>query len=247
MRAYLLVLFLLAGCASGPKNEITQFWKPPEQYEWERHRLTGVNLNRRDGSKVFLSGKVIDNILRVKTKIEQQSGVTADLAIAETQYPNAFATIHQGRPTIALSVTFLNELGRDQDALATTIGHELAHLKLAHSGQARKEREDTAQGLGAVLGTAANFVIPFSGYLVEAATTAVARSFTRDEERAADELGLQWASAAGYDPCGKQRTVAVFAKYQSLSIPLLSTHPSLAERSELASEYSRKAGKAGCD
>jgi predicted Zn-dependent protease len=87
--------------------------------------------------------------------------------------------------------------------------------------------------------------VPFGGTITSLAATSIARSFTRDEERAADKQGIRWAVAAGYDPCGKARTVEHFARYSSDGIPLLSTHPSYGERSALADEYARKAGK-GC-
>jgi predicted Zn-dependent protease len=189
---------------------------------------------------------VIDNMLIVKSQIEAVSGVKADLAVVETTYPNAFATHLQGRPVIALSTAYLDHLGRDRDALATTIGHELAHLHLGHSGQARREREETAKGVSNVVGTAVGLFIPFGGTLTNVAVTAVARSFTRDEEKAADEHGLKWAVAAGYDPCGKARTIAVFSRFHSQGVPILSTHPSYGERSELANEYSMKARSRPC-
>jgi predicted Zn-dependent protease len=78
------------------------------------------------------------------------------------------------------------------------------------------------------------------------AATSIARSFTRDEERAADEQGIKWAVASGYDRCRKARVVEHFARYTSDGITLLSTHPSYAERSALADAYARKATGKGC-
>ena len=81
------------------------------------------------------------NIVAAKEELEQASGVHAGLGLVEMDAPNAFAFVHQGRPVIAFSLAWLDQLGQDPDALATTIGHELAHLHLGHTGAARTQRE----------------------------------------------------------------------------------------------------------
>ena len=245
MRVYFVVVaaLVLAGCANQPQqqNAVKMEWKPTRE-QWEAVRASGTHLNRPDGSsKMFLSPALVDNLLAVTTRLEIASGLSVELAIVETEFPNAFARAWKGRDYVALSTSFLERFGNDVDALADTIGHEMAHLKLGHSGEARQERERTAAGIGTAVGTAANFVIPFSGYLFSAASTGIARSFTRDEERQADELGLRWASGAGYDPCGKVRVVAILAKLtRAEPSPMLSTHPAYAERADSANALSRQ-------
>lgn len=246
MRPYIVVaLCILAGCATQPKTKPQTAWTPTQE-QWEAVRATGTYLNKPDGSRIHLPRLLVENMLTVKAKVEDASGMRADLAVVENDSPNAFATIYKGRPLVAFTTGYLFYLGYDVDALATTWGHELAHLQLGHSGKARAEREQSAQTAGIVLGNIASFIVPFSGYLVSAGATAIARSFTRDEEREADALGLKWAVAAGFDPCGKARTVAHFASKKSQGLSLLSTHPSYAERSELADAYSRKTNNRPC-
>ncbi|HKQ24424.1 MAG TPA: M48 family metalloprotease [Burkholderiales bacterium] len=189
------------------------------------------------------------NVVAVKHKLEVASGVGADLGLVDMDSPNAFAFHQQGRPVIAFSLSWLDRLGQDVDALATTIGHELAHLYLGHTGAAREEREKTAQGASQVVGTALSLAgVPMGGAIANVGATALARSFTRDEERAADDYGIRWAVAAGYDPCGRARTMKM---YQDLSagtvdIPFLSTHPGAAERSNLADAYSLRTNNRPC-
>jgi predicted Zn-dependent protease len=250
MRWHLLVLALLAGCATtkqAPQNPIRQSWIPKDPAYWQTMRHTGVTLNTKDGGKRFVSASVLNNVLTAKERIEKVSGVNAELALVDTELPNAFATTHQGRAVIAISLSYLDRLGNDADAIATTVGHELAHVHLGHSGAVRKEREEKAKSFTNVAGSIANQIIPFSGYLVGVAATAVVRGFTRDEERDADNHGLRWAIAAGFDPCGKSRAVSAFAAAGGgTSIPFLSTHPSYGERSDLANEYSRKTSGRDC-
>lgn len=243
MRSYLVVLLLVTGCAS--QSPIKTAWTPTNE-QWESVRKTGTNLNRPNGARLFLPAQIVNNLLTAKERIEARAGFTADLAIVETDSPNAFAKIHNGRPLVAFSTSYLHHLGRDRDAVATTMGHELAHLKLGHSGEAQKAREEAAQGISAAVGTAVGLFVPFGATLTNVAVTSYYRSFTRDEERAADDLGLRWAVDAGYDPCGKARTVEVFAKAYGASIPFLSTHPGYGERSELANEYAKREGRPAC-
>ena len=182
--------------------------------------------------------------------MEQASGVHADLALVEMDTPNALAFDYQGRPVIALSLSWLDQLGQDPDALATTIGHELAHIHLGHTGEARKKREETAQGTGQALGTVLSLAgVPLGGAAATLGITAVARSFTRNEEQAADDYGLRWAVAAGYDPCGRARTMKMYQRLRAggMSIPFLSTHPGATKRSELANDYSRRINNHACD
>lgn len=250
---YLLVLLIILagfGCATTEQNPVKAFWLPPSQDHWTRVVSTGVSLNHRDGSKRFVSAAVIRNVVTVKERLEKSSGVRAELGLVDTDLPNAFAFYHQGRPVIAISLSWLDQLGHDPDAIATTIGHELAHLHLGHSGAARKEREESARGASQILGTLLNLAgVPMGGTIANIGVTAFARSFTRDEERAADDSGIRWAVAAGYDACGKARVVKMYQRMRSgsLDIPFLSTHPSYGERSDLANEFSQKARNKPCD
>lgn len=245
MRPYLVVCLVLAGCATGPQNPIRESWVPPASDYWANAQDKGVRLRHKDGRVTFIRPQVLRNLVSVNRRLQEASGVTADLALVDTETPNAFATVYKGRPLIALSLSYLEHLGADPDALATTIGHELAHLQLGHGGQARKEREETVQ-TGRAVGTVMNMIVPFSGTVASMGVTAYARSFSRDEERQADEYGLKWATAAGFDPCGKTRVVAMYSKLGPVNIPFLSTHPGQNERSELANDHSLKANGKAC-
>jgi len=246
----LLFLFLASGCATTQKNEVKALWLPPSQDAWAQVPPSGLTLRRRDGSARFVSGPVVHNVVDVKADLERISGVRADLALVDMGPPNALAFDYQGRPVIALSLSWLDRLGQDPDALATTIGHELAHTYLGHTGAARKKRDDTAQGTSQAVGALLSLTgVPMGGAIAALGVTAVSRSFTRDEERAADEYGLRWAVAAGYDPCGRARTMKMYRELHtgSADIPFLSTHPGATERSDLANEYSRKINHRACE
>lgn len=251
-RALLVLLsaLLTSGCANTSQNPVKALWLPAEPDAWHKVPASGITLKHDDGSTRHVAGAVIRNVVTVKDRLEQVSGVRADLGLVDMNAPNAFAFQRQGRPVIAFSLPWLDRLGEDADAVATTMGHELAHLHLGHTGAARQQRDATAQGMSQLLGTILSIAgVPLGGTIANIGVTAYTRSFTRDEERAADEYGLRWAVAAGYDPCGRTRTMKM---YQDLgtgtaAISFLSTHPGASERSDLANDYSRKTRNRACE
>lgn len=107
-----------------------------------------------------------------------------------------------------------------------------AHLKLGHRA-ARQSREEIRQGASTVLSFLLGRAgVPIAGTLSDLATNTISRTFSRDEERESDALGLQFAAQAGFDPSGAVRTWEKMSARDSGSIPFLSTHPGPEERVE---------------
>ncbi|MFN0038844.1 MAG: M48 family metalloprotease [Burkholderiales bacterium] len=241
---------MLSGCASPPKNQIKAFWLPPSQDAWNRVTPAGLTLRYRDGSTRVVSQRAIANMATAREKLMASSEVRADLGLADTQSPNAFAFDRGDRRIIAFSLSWLDALGDDIDAIATTMAHEMAHLHLGHSEAMRNARENNANDTGAVLGTLLSLSgVPLGSAVASVGATALARSYTRDEERAADELGMEWAVASGFDPCGRLRTMTMYQKIGAnpATLDFVSTHPGAAERSELANQISRRTRNRDCE
>jgi predicted Zn-dependent protease len=232
---------LLTGCATRQTGSAA-LWSPPDEM-WQRAAQTGVRLNNsKTGASRFLSAVSVRNLYEVKKTIASVSGVHTNLAVVDAVEPNAFAFERDGRQYIAVSIPLLEAVGADRDALATTLGHELAHVKLGHRA-ARTDRAHVAQGTSQVLGTLLGIAgVPFGGTIASVGVSAVSNAFSRDEERAADEIGLQWAVTAGFDPCGAYRTIEALQRANDgqTAIPFLSTHPSYAERTAFANELAIK-------
>lgn len=249
----IIVLCLLIGaCAtggSGKGNPVRQVWLPRSQDDWKPAAVKGVTLYRTDKSVYrVVPAATIAVLLAVKTRLERAGSAHAELALIDSEQPNAFAFNYAERHVIAFSLSWLDKLGNDSDAVAAVMGHELAHVQLRHSSAERRKRDKSAQEAGQVAGVLLSIIgVPFGGNLAGTAATAYARSFTRDEERAADALGLQWARAAGYDPCGMQRVMGLYETMDRIAPhPWLSTHPGYAERSESASRLARESGGNDC-
>jgi len=171
----------------------------------------------------------------VKRRIEQQSGLTARFAVTDMAMPkpNAFSTSDDKGNLVAINIAMLNLLGDDADALAAVIGHEYAHLALEHR-KARATRESVRVGVSAILGAIlGRYGVPAAGTLTDVGTSMISTTFSRDEERDADEKGISYAAAAGYSVEGGIRAWERMSSSGSGgSIPFLSTHPAPAERIE---------------
>lgn len=242
----LLLALLLAGCATAPKSPIKAAWMPDAAW-WSAAAAHGGNLRNKENVVRHVNPAHAKNLHEAHEALAKQSRMTATLALVEADAPNAFATNHQGTPIIAVTLDFLDALGNDRDALAATLGHELAHLYYSHGTQ-RQERATAAQGASYVIGTILGLAgVPLGGTIASVGVSAVTTSFSRDEEREADTKGLEWAAAAGYSPCGSARTIRHFqSRGGGALLPFLSTHPGYEERIESANALSMRLTGKGC-
>jgi predicted Zn-dependent protease len=244
----LLLLLVLTGCATPPQKPAPVIgWTPSAQW-WASASLNGGRLIEREGGPTHVvTATQARNLQEALDKLSKESGISPRLALIKSDQMNAFATERQGVPTVGFTLPFIQALGDDKDAIASVMGHELAHLHLQH-GAARKERHETARAASNVLGTVLNVVgVPLGGAIAGLGVGVVTASFSRDEEREADELGNKWATSAGFDPCGGARSMRVLQQQgKTAPIPFLATHPGHDERIERANGLSLKLKGANC-
>ena len=243
----ILAVVVLAGCATTASSPIKEGWTLNDKFINATTFTDGSFKGKETTYPV--KGAYMRNVRDVLLEMRTQSGIIAIPAVVATDSPNAFATTNKnGEPVMALSFSMVDNIGGDKDALATTIGHELAHVKLNHSA-IRKQRSESAKGAGDALGVVLGLLgVPMGGTIASVGVQAVTTAYSRDEEREADVLGLQWAMSAGYSACGAARTMRMLARYNSnsVSIPFLSTHPGNDERIDRANQASIKATGTGC-
>lgn len=176
--------------------------------------------------------------------LEVAGDISPDIVVITGRPANAFASIQDGKPWVAVNFGMAELLGEDADAWAALLGHELAHLSLKHNEirQKRRNVEDAGSGLlGIALGIAG---VPFGSALADASAALVGRGYTRDDEREADRAGVALMVRAGFDPAGAVRLQESLARVEdSASLPFLSTHPGGEERvasmRELVREHTR--------
>lgn len=120
----------------------------------------------------------------------------------------------------------------NEDQLAAVIGHEIAHYQRRHGIEkmrAARDRTDVGAFFGIGFGVA--------GLSVQLALIASLFSYNRDQEREADEIGLELATKAGYRAIEASRVwenlIDELAKadVKSESSPMFATHPPSEERS----------------
>ena len=198
--AFLLVS--LSGCASVPQKPAP----PPDAWilngDWTKYPAnTNVALVGKTGQHYEVRRENLTNLTKVFATIRGQSKVSASLGIVASEMTNAFATSTSGRQSIMFTLPMLEKIGSDEDALATTTGHELAHLHLKH-GEIRQQRAESAKSVSNVLGTVLGLAgVPMGGSVASLGVSTITAAYSRDEEREADILGLKWAMAAGYSAC----------------------------------------------
>ncbi|MDF1859224.1 MAG: M48 family metallopeptidase [Verrucomicrobiales bacterium] len=152
-----------------------------------------------------------------------------EFVVFEDPTPNAFALpggkvgIHSG----------LFQITKDDAGLAAVMGHEVAHVVARHSG----ERLSQNVVAGAIV-TGAGYAMNRDGRDGALATAALGggalvatRSFSRQQELEADQMGALFMARAGYDP---RESIGLWERFaawknqngQASKMPqFLSTHP----------------------
>jgi Zn-dependent protease with chaperone function len=242
------VILMLAGDAVA--QQALPVWAPTENW-WNSGVQNGARLGRADGTGVMFQAAHLANLREAQQKIAQQAQLDIGVVFVDEPTANAFASVYNNKQVIAVTPAMLELIGDDRDQLAVLLGHEYAHHKLAHTGEQRQQRE-AATGLARSLlgGLARNYAGNLGGALAGAAVTGIGRSFTRDEERAADAQATDWAVAAGYDVCGIYKLAQRLQTQQGrggVQLAFLSTHPADAERAANANAKAVALQGRGCD
>ncbi|MEO5378176.1 MAG: M48 family metalloprotease [Magnetococcus sp. DMHC-6] len=129
----------------------------------------------------------------------------------------------------------------DEDELASVLAHEIGHLTAGHHIQLQSEARNvaiqtlvlSAIGLGAGLATGSDALTQGSIVGSTAAAQAAMLDSSRQKERQADQLGVEYLLQAGYDPIGSIHFLQRIERQQRLSNippPYLLTHPLSSQR-----------------
>lgn len=155
--------------------------------------------------------RLVTYVNSVAQKLAQASDLTVPLKITLLESPeiNAFAL-----PGGFLYVNRgLIEAVEDESQLAGVIAHETAHVTARHSHRLMKKatvasilyeaaRIGAVIATGGVAGVGAYYAIEYGFYGLGLALNLELLGVSRDYELEADQLGVQYAWNAGYDPSG---------------------------------------------
>jgi predicted Zn-dependent protease len=129
--------------------------------------------------------------------------------------------------------TGLLKVAKNQDQLATVLGHEVGHVLARHGAERVSDQMATelaASGVGAVLGAVGDPNSPSHGLAMAAlgvGAQGMVLKFSRTQESEADLLGLDVMAKAGFDP---RESVPLWQNMEAASKgsrppEFLSTHP----------------------
>ncbi|MFV0575374.1 MAG: M48 family metallopeptidase [Vibrio sp.] len=245
-----LTVSVLAACTSSPtgRNQVILF------SDAEMSQLGAQSFEEmKKTEKVSTDSKVNSYVNCVANAITKQvpkqpSFDKWEVVVFESNQVNAFAL-----PGGKIGVyTGLLKVAKNQDQLATVLGHEVAHVLANHSNERLSRSQITNTGLqisdvalgGTQYGTAAMSAL---GLGVQYGITL---PYGRTQESEADILGIDLMAKAGFDPQQSIELWKNMAKASGGSQPpeLLSTHPShstriqdLAEKIKTLPKYNTKA------
>ena len=179
----------------------------------------------------------------------QRPDIAWQFNIADDETPNAFALpggwVYVTRGLLALLNT--------EDELAGVLGHEMSHVTERHAVREASKSKPFAVLFGvpaAILGTVSptlGGIVGGTGQLLSKVTLA---SYSRDQEREADQLGIALAARAGWDPLGLAGALHTLHAEEALAggdpdrVGFLATHPSSRERVTTIQELARRQARA---
>ncbi len=233
MMLALAAVAVIAGCKTSPtgRTQVTLY------SDSQMSQLGGASfaqmkeqqkINRDAATNAYVQC-IADSVVAVlPQKFAQQKW---EVVVFEEDSANAFAL-----PGGYIGVhTGLLKVAKNQDQLATVIGHEVGHVIAEHSNERASQSQvlQTGMQLGAVALEAGDigYRNEIMGALGLGAQYGVVLPFSRTHESEADEIGLELMAKAGFKP---DQSVALWqnmAQSGGATPPeFLSTHPSPSSR-----------------
>jgi len=226
--AFGILLAILAGCSTSNDSVV---WRVREMALAPTSTVTLYGA----GETVLLTmnRQTVQKLLLAYFRITRSAGIQAELFLVEGDDPNAFAGLINGRRMIAVNIAMVKLIGENVDEFAALFGHEAAHWAKGHVDSS-KTRSSTIQGIGTLVGVGLGLAgIPAAGVITRLPADLIEASYSRDDEREADALSIDYMLANGFDPQGAVRLQEKMLKLPGgLKVPFLSTHPSGEERIE---------------
>ena len=180
-----------------------------------------------------LNSQTVQKLMLVHLRISRTANVQIDLLLVEGDDPNAFAGLVRERRAVVVNTGMVKLIGDDVNEFAALLGHETAHWAKGHV-DAGQMRANTIQGIGTLIGVGLGVAgVPGAGYITGLGANLIEASYSRDDEREADSLGVDYMVANGFDPQAAIRLHEKMLKLPGgLRIPFLNSHPSGEERIE---------------
>jgi predicted Zn-dependent protease len=229
MKKFILVVafFLLSGCAT---QHFKLAWRVKDVV---LEKGPTIDLYKPDEQiALSLPTRTLQEIMLAHLRINRSANVQSELYIVDGDDPNAFAApLANGQRIIAINLGMIKLVGRDVNEYAALIGHETAHWAKNH-GAADQSRTSTLNAIGTLVGVGLGAAgVPAAGVISGFGVDLIDSSYSRDQEREADALSIDYMIANNYDPKAAITLHERFLKLDSgFRLPFLSSHPSSEER-----------------
>lgn len=233
--AVLTALLAVGGCSTNPVTGKSQVVLISEQDEVAMGKqYYPITTQMSEGETPH---REMQNLVtRIGMKMARNSerpNLPWEFNVVDSNTPNAYA-LPGGKLSITRGLVSKME---SEDQLASVLGHEIGHVTAKHQvvSASRQQLLGVALGVGgAVLrgtGTPGAGAIELAG---QVGATLLVQKYSRDQERQADELGLKYMTAAGYNPRAFVETMQILAagarEQPSKFETLFASHPVTAER-----------------
>lgn len=234
--------FVLAGCQVNPVTGENEFnlYSVAEQKKMGAEYSKEVEKQLGQSVKDVQLQSYIDSVGQGIARICHTPSEGFSYKAIDSNTVNAFA-LPGGY--IYITTGLLKALNSEAQ-LASILAHETAHVTARHSAVTMSRDLIINAGVSAagegMAGTAASIVTQLQGM-----------SYSREHERQADQIGLDYLVKAGYTPFGMTETMEVLQKQSgSRTIEFFSTHPNPENRigylkQEIAAKGYHAGGKIG--
>ncbi|QJX46971.1 M48 family metalloprotease [Hymenobacter taeanensis] len=238
------LLLLHSGCSTNPVSGKREVSLVSEEQELAMGKEADPQVIAQYG---LYENEALQRFVQEKGKqmgaISHRPGLTYQFRVVDSPVINAFAIpggyIYLTRGIMA---HFNNEA-----QFAGVLGHEIGHVTARHSAQ--QQTKSTLAQVGLIAGMIAS---PQFGQYAEQAQQGLGLlflKFGRDDEREADQLGVEYSSKIGYDAHQMADFFQTLQREQQKSTaealpPFLSTHPDPGDRyntvHQLATQWQQK-------
>ena len=227
------------GCATDPVTGKKQFMLVSEDTEIQIDKQyapiqISTDFGEVQDSQLNRYISEVGNKMAVKS---HRSHMPYSFRVVNATYVNAYAF---PGGTIAATRGIMLSLENEAE-LAALLGHELGHVNARHAAEQMSKGQLTQAVVGGVsvlVGTQSAALGDLAGQLGQISAGALLAKYSRDNEREADALGMEYMVGAGYGSqgfIGLMEMLNSMSKHKSTTVDLLfATHPMSQERYDTA-------------
>jgi predicted Zn-dependent protease len=179
----------------------------------------------------------INSVGHSLSKVSHRPYMPYSFRVVNAVYVNAYAF---PAGSIAITRGMIANLGSEAE-LAATLGHEIGHVSARHTAKVMSKGlilSGILTGLLVYLSIEDNPFIPLASTAAGIGSSLILAKYSRDDERQADRLGMEYMVKALYNPDGMIKLMDLLKNLQkhkpSMIEAMFSSHPMSEERYENA-------------